>query len=328
MSKPAAKFKTHQDLVKMVFLSLGKIDDTKKKTVEESALLISTLKQQLFGAPDAEPPQEVIAQITQEIYNSNLLLAMIQSLVKVDFESKKDIVSIFGKVLRRKIGERLPTVEYICSNDGILLELIKGYSSVEVYGCTGQMLRDCCKHEPLAKIVLNLPEFASFFKCVQHSSFDVQAEAFSTFKDLLTTHKVVAATYLEVNYDFVFREYTALLNSENYVTRRQSLKLLGEVLLERANFSVMTKYIGITENLKLIMTMLRDNSRNIQYEAFHVFKVFVANPNKSKAILDILMKNKDKLVEFLSKFHNDRNDDAQFGEEKNYLVTQLKELKG
>ena len=77
--------------------------------------------------------------------------------------------------------------------------------------------------------------------------------------------------------------------------------------------------------------------------------MFVANPNKSKVILDILMKNKDKLVEFLSKFHNDRNDDAQFGEEKNvsyvhlftllylsvlrltdlqYLVTQLKELKG
>lgn len=32
--------------------------------------------------------------------------------------------------------------------------------------------------------------------------------------------------------------------SENYVTRRQSLKLLGEILLDRANFDIMMKYIG------------------------------------------------------------------------------------
>lgn len=35
-------------------------------------------------------------------------------------------------------------------------------------------------------------------------------------------------------------------------------------------------------------------------------QVFVANPNKSKPILDILLKNKDKLVDFLSKFHTER----------------------
>ena len=39
--------------------------------------------------------------------------------------------------------------------------------------------------------------------------------------------------------------YTTLLLSTNYVTKRQSLKLLGEILLDRANFNVMTRYIGI-----------------------------------------------------------------------------------
>lgn len=50
-------------------------------------------------------------------------------------------------------------------------------------------------------------------------------------------------------------------------------QLLGELLLDRHNFTVMTKYISRAENLKLMMNMLRDNSRNIQFEAFHVFKV-------------------------------------------------------
>lgn len=51
------------------------------------------------------------------------------------------------------------------------------------------------------------------------------------------------------------------------------VQLLGELLLDRHNFTVMTKYISRAENLKLMMNMLRDNSRNIQFEAFHVFKV-------------------------------------------------------
>ena len=61
-------------------------------------------------------------------------------------------------------------------------------------------------------------------------------------------------------------KYMDLLQSTNYVTRRQSLKLLGELLLDRANFTIMTRYIGDPENLKLMMNMLRDKSKNIQFE--------------------------------------------------------------
>ena len=51
------------------------------------------------------------------------------------------------------------------------------------------------------------------------------------------------------------------------------LQLLGELLLDRHNFTVMTRYISNEKNLKLMMNMLREKSKNIQFEAFHVFKV-------------------------------------------------------
>ena len=70
-----------------------------------------------------------------------------------------------------------------------------------------------------------------------------------------------------------FAAYTQLIMSSNYVNKRQSLKLLGEILLDRANFNVMTRYIGNEANLKMMMNLLRDKSKNIQFEAFHVFKV-------------------------------------------------------
>lgn len=65
------------------------------------------------------------------------------------------------------------------------------------------------------------------------------------FQELLTRHKILCADFLEVNYDKVFNHYQRLLNSENYVTRRQSLKLLGELLLDRHNFTVRIHNIKI-----------------------------------------------------------------------------------
>lgn len=67
--------------------------------------------------------------------------------------------------------------------------------------------------------------------------------------------------------------YHTLVLSPGYVTKRQSLKLLGEILLDRANYNIMTRYISNETNLKVMMNFLRDKSKNIQFEAFHVFKV-------------------------------------------------------
>jgi hypothetical protein len=64
-----------------------------------------------------------------------------------------------------------------------------------------------------------------------------------------------------------------LIQSESYVTKRQSIKLLGEILLDRANYNVMTQYVDSGEHLKIIMKLLRDDRKMINYEGFHVFKV-------------------------------------------------------
>lgn len=88
----------------------------------------------------------------------------------------------------------------------------------------------------------------------------------------------------------------------------------------------MTRYIASEANLKMMMNLLRDKSKNIQFEAFHVFKVssklravpntlinqysppqvFVANPKKPPQIETILRRNKEKLLAFLKTFHNDK----------------------
>ena len=60
------------------------------------------------------------------MYNSGLLLILLRNLHKVDFEGKKDAAQIFNNILRRQIGTRTPTVEYICTTPEILFTLCKG----------------------------------------------------------------------------------------------------------------------------------------------------------------------------------------------------------
>nr|CAG4640909.1 EOG090X07E2 [Eulimnadia texana] len=314
--------------LKEAVTSLERGDKKLEKAQEDVSKNLALIKNMLYGTADSEPQTDiVVAQLSQELYNTNLLLLLIQNLSRVDFEGKKDVAQIFNNILRRQIGTRSPTVEYICTKPEILFTLVRGYEHQEIALNCGTMLRECARHEALAKILLYSEDFYNFFKYVEVSTFDIASDAFSTFKELLTKHKILCAEFLEANYDKVFTHYQGLLNSENYVTRRQSLKLLGELLLDRHNFTVMTRYISNPDNLKLMMNMLKEKSRNIQFEAFHVFKVFVANPSKPKPILDILLRNQEKLVDFLTRFHTDRSEDEQFNDEKAYLIKQIKELR-
>ncbi|KAL3073332.1 hypothetical protein niasHT_038689 [Heterodera trifolii] len=309
-------------------LSTERGQDNRKseKAVEEVNRWLQQVKAIIYGQENQEPNTEQISQLVQEIYNASVLPLLVRHMAKLDFESKKDVALIFNNLLRRQIGTRSPTVEYLCARPEILMTLVRGYEHPEIAITCGTMLRECVRHEHLAKIILHSDQFYDFFRYVESNTFDIASDAFSTFKDLITKHKSLCADFLEKQYDVFFEAYQKLLNSTNYVVRRQSLKLLGEILLDRSNFNVMTRYISCPDNLKLMMNMLREKSKNIQFEAFHVFKVFVANPNKPKPITEILLRNRDRLVDFLSEFHNERIDDEQFNDEKAYLIKQIRQM--
>ena len=145
---------------------------------------------------------------------------------------------LFSNIVRRQIGTRTPTVEYISSHPQILFMLLKGYvshvhdvqclsicvnliyspsmfllykyhssvtidtlllylyilwlylfvnhvfryESAEVALNCGMMLRECLRHEPLARTVLFSEELYCFFRFVELSTFDIASDAFASFK--------------------------------------------------------------------------------------------------------------------------------------------------
>ena len=152
------------------------------------------------------------------------------------------------------------------------------------------------------------------------------ADAFTNFKDLLTRHKTIAANYLETHYESFFFSYKQLMNSENFVTQLNSLKLLAELMTDRNNIAVMKKYINDSENLKLIMNLLLHQAPVIKYEAFSIFKIFVLNPKKPEDINFILLKNKDLLRILFVNFLPELADLNLFQAEKSMIVKEINDL--
>ncbi|KAJ8028535.1 Calcium-binding protein 39-like [Holothuria leucospilota] len=280
----------------------------------------------LCGSRDQEPQAEQMSTLAQEFYHFNLFLQVVNNLRILDSEAVEDVLEIFKSLLKRAIGPRTPTLDYISNKTEVLFILLKGYENHEVALKSGLLLRECIRYEPLAKIILKPPQFYDFFTYLEMPTHEIVSDVFSTFKDLLTRHKALCSCFLEENYQQFFSRYKGLMDSSNGFIKKQSVKLLGELLLNRHNFVMMTRYINNPENLKLVMNLLRDKDDEVQFEAFHVFKIFVANPNKAQAIFDVLEKDKNKLLDLINQFHTHRTEDEQFNDEKNYLIAQIQEL--
>lgn len=326
------RFPSTSDLATKAHAAFLKLpyESSQDRTVEEISRLMAGMKELMYG-DDANNKAAAMA-IVREACKTDLVVELVECIGMLDFETRKDVASVFGSIMRMDMREKGPSGDevrirpghdYLLEHLELVTTLFDGFSMGDVSFNCQEMFRECTRHEEVAKYVLESREIFPFlFEKLHDNEFELASDSFTTFKDLLTRHKAMAASYLIANYDWFFLEYSKLLESPNYFTRRQSVKLLGELLLERANVRVLVKYVADAENLKVMMNLLKSAAKSIQWEAFHVFKVFVANPNKSPAVVEILLSNKEKLLQYFEEFQPDRTD-QQFLEEKAVIIQEI-----
>lgn len=321
--------KTPQELVRALNESVAKLDltsDNLKKYQDESARFLKQVKVILHGDDENEPSPDQISILSQEMYTNDTLYYLIHNLKKLDFDSRKDVGILFSTLLRRQLREKSPTVDYLVnSKPEILVMLLRAPESNEVGLICGQILRDCIKFEKINQFVLNDKLFWNYFTYVQNPIFEIAADAFTTLHDLLTIHKELVLNFLAENYEMFTSNINKLIQSTNYVVKRQSLRLLSELVLRRQNRLFLNKYFDDQNNLKLIMLLLNDKSKNLQLEAFDIFKFFVVKPKKSQKVLDILIKNKENFIEFFNSF-NIQSHDSNLIDERDYILGEIQKL--
>ncbi|CAN1749187.1 Putative MO25-like protein At5g47540 [Linum perenne] len=310
---PADIVRQTRDLLTFVDRSSSTYSADLRDQMVELSKNIREMKSILYGDSEAEPVSEACAQLTQEFFKENSLRLFIVCLPKLSLE-------------RQQVQSRLIASDYLENNTDLLDILMAGYGIPDMALHYGAMLRECIRHQTVARYVLESEEMKRFFDFIQLPNFDIAADAAATFKELMTRHKSTVAEFLSKNYDWFFAEYNSkLLESANYITRRQAVKLLGDILLDRSNSGVMTRYVSSRDNLRILMNLLRESSKSIQIEAFHVFKLFAANQNKPADIVSILVANRSKLLRLFADFKTEKEDE-QFEADKAQVVREIAAL--
>eukprot|EP00392_Amoebophrya_sp_AT5.2_P009430 g9458.t1 len=288
------------------------------------------------------------------------LKPLLENLPEVDFEGRKDIVALFTSIAKTQVGgssasnqldytqtmQQTPTAfeEFAISSDLIALIASRYAELPDLSLNYGIVLRDLCRLPHITCHALDSKILYVLFRIARKSeNFDLASDAFLSIKDILTRQKQLAAGWILNNLDEYFQHYHAILldgrstavtttsaetrEEDLYICQRQSLKLLSDMLLDRVFMQIMLKYINNDEYLKTHMTFLRSSSKTIQFEAFHVFKIFAANPNKKPRVTRILYQNREKLIEFLETFLiPERQADTQFLQDKATVVEKLRRL--
>ncbi|XP_060217742.1 uncharacterized protein LOC132645026 isoform X2 [Lycium barbarum] len=313
----ASRPKTPSELAKAVKDSFNALDSITvaevkalEKAMEEVEKNIVAMKVMLAGDGEVEPNPDQVSQLTLEVCNEDIIALFIHKLPILGWEARKNLVHCWSIMLKQKVDSTFCCVQYMEKHLELLDFLVVCYDNKEIALHCGSMLRECIKLPSLAKYILESPSFELFFKFVELPNFDVASDAFSTFKDLLTKHESAVSQYLTNNYSEFFEQYEILLTSPNYVTRRQSLKLLSEFLLEPPNSHIMKRYIAEVGHLKVMMNLL---------------KVFVANPNKPREIKLILAKNHERLLALLNNLGKG-GEDEQFEEEKELIMKEIEKV--
>jgi len=355
--------KTIDNLCKHLEMLQSDDKDKKQKAIPKLSEDISQIHFILYGDSDKDPNPDHISKLVPKLLqeDTDLFMKLAQFSTEFEFEAKKQTAGIMNYIIRR--CSKYHADKYIKSKTdaqrhNVIIDcLLRGYHDQHSAANVGSVLQEMAKRQELAPLLLNEIRITrkkravhraddeqkenddsgsvfeerqvveELFVLVEKPSFDVASDAYKTLQLLLTRNKKLVPQYLESNYDEFFSGFNRLIQSDNYVTKRQFLNLLSELLLEKTNFNLMIRYIAQKENLKVAMTLLKSDSNAISHEAFHIFKVFVANPKKARDIHIVLWKNKERLIQFLNNFLVEKaKEDEAFNEEKKIVIKHLQEL--
>ena len=245
---------------------------------------------------------------TMEIcLKQDLPVVLLDMLGDAEFESKKEIVNIVVMLMEFKgdnsdIYQRDQLEEYLEKKAAtILAKTLDTFANDDLALHGGTMFRSCLKHTSMDDAVLASVQdmLDKLLPNLLSKSFDIVSDAFLSFSRLLDTLRRIQPRFFADNYEIVCPYMIQLLKSKEYVTQRQSLTLLRSVLFERINYDFMEQFINERENLVIIMKLLADTSVTIRWGAYHVFKVFIANPKKSAPVEKLLLRNRTKIISFL-----------------------------
>jgi len=249
--------------------------------------------------------------VVDEFLACDLPMKFLASMAYLDFEAKKGAVHILCAVFVCARGTSDHVAGHVALRPSIFQRVLDMCADEDVFFLGSQIVRSMAQNAQLASLMFEQGFALQLLQLAAHLNFEISNEVFSSISELLLQHKQMAATYLMEQFEVFCQFYHVLLDSkDNYVIQRQSLKLLGMLLLDVEFQCFMLRYVEQERFLMIHMNLLRGSSMMIPVDAFHILKLFVANPEQPRAVRNIFRRNGRRLSALLETFRYRRIDDA------------------
>ncbi|KAK6918296.1 Mo25-like [Dillenia turbinata] len=288
----------------------AKVKNRKSNKKTTPAELVEKLYTILYGDTENLPDPKSCTEVTKGFFkdnNNNPLGILITSFEKFDTQTQSYFTKVFASLVRQKVQGRPLASDYLESNLYLIEHMInrsidlitQGEQQTALfYNCmfieSLRTSREITKHFLKSKTYVKI-----FIDYALKDNFVVGSFFEQTLEMLLTVHKSVVAEFLQDNHEWFFEEVNLrFLKSSNFLNKLFGLQLLEKMLEDSA---VVGKYVNSLENLKIVMNLMREESKNKSFKsmAVGVFKRFLVNQKMPKEIAAVIILNKDKLLRLL-----------------------------
>lgn len=201
-----------------------------------------------------------LEEAIRKLIDTHILEMLVHAIPNLGFEEKKVVRVILTNSMILEVNDAHLVVDYLCQPSITVLQtLVYSYEigrSDVTLNC-GCILRFASQYGSIVRSILESEYFLKFFDYMKQSTsnipFDVAMDVFCTFKMLMTRHKSTTINVLKANPTPFFDAFIELLRyadqTENYVTKRQSLEIFSEIFSGeecgpiRALFIAQNRYI-------------------------------------------------------------------------------------
>lgn len=209
LGKKLHRHRSPEELVKVALEQIQQLSEqpeqkSAEKASEKASRYIADIKAEMMGDGEQPPSPEECLSVCLEACKQDLPVMLCIKMSAMDFEARKDAAAIFGQILRTEHEGKMLGAEHVLTQQTILVSLMQGYRNSKVALVYGGMLRDCIRHEELARIILTGPLFDLFYEYVELENFEIASDAFQVMRELLTRHKQLVSEFLVENYESFF----------------------------------------------------------------------------------------------------------------------------
>jgi hypothetical protein len=127
---------------------------------------------------------ELMAILVNEALRAGILEALSGQLWKLDFETRKDAVTVFSCILRRQVGSFYPAVQALMEDkqDIVINNVLSGLEIPEMALFYGKMLRELVAFELILERVLQNNATIKLFEYARLPTFDIASDATASLK--------------------------------------------------------------------------------------------------------------------------------------------------